>query len=91
MITATRSAPASTLAAALYVCLDRVDQAAVIAGGAAALAAAICLLPAVGNAMCVTVIGLVAAAAVYLDAYGKCPTSKPRLELDSNSSPKCIK
>jgi len=63
----------------------------VIAGGAAALAAAICLLPAVGNAMCVTVIGLVAAAAVYLNEYGRCPTSKPRLEFDTNSNPKCIK
>jgi len=55
------------------------------------LAAAICLVPAVGTAACVAVIGFVAAAAVYLDAYGKCPTSKPRLELDSNSSPKCMK
>jgi len=74
-----------------YVYLNRVDQAAVIAGGAAALAAAICLVPAVGNGMCAVVIGLVAAAAVYLDAYGKCPTSKPRLELDTNSNPRCIK
>jgi len=64
-----------------YVSLNRVDQGALMAGGAAALAAAICFIPAVGQVACVVAVGLVAAAFYYLTEYGRCGTSNPNLRV----------
>lgn len=62
-----------------YVSFNRVDQGALVAGGAAALAVGICLIPAVGQAACVVAVGLVATAAYYVNAYGMCSGSTPNL------------
>lgn len=64
-----------------YVSFNRTDQGALLAGGGAALAAGICLIPAVGQAACVVAAALVAAAFYYLTEYGRCPTSKPNLRV----------
>lgn len=64
-----------------YVSFNRVDQGALLAGGSAALAAAICLIPAVGQAACVVAVALVAAAFYYLTEYGRCSTSRPNLRV----------
>jgi len=58
----------------LYVSFNRVDQAAIAGGGAAAIAAAICVIPGIGWASCAVAAGLVTAAAIYIGAYGMCPT-----------------
>jgi hypothetical protein len=57
----------------LWIQLDRTDQATLAAGGAAALAIAICAIPVVGWAVCAVVAGLLAAAAIYIGANGFCP------------------
>ena len=62
-----------------YVSFNRVDQGALLAGGSAAIAAAICFIPAVGQAACVAAVAIVAIAFYYLAEYGRCPTSKPNL------------
>jgi len=62
-----------------YVSFNRVDQGALLAGGSAAVAAAICFIPAVGQAACVAAVAIVAIAFYYLTEYGRCPTSKPNL------------
>ncbi|WP_298802272.1 hypothetical protein [uncultured Pseudokineococcus sp.] len=64
-----------------YVSFNRVDQAALIAGGGAALAGAICLIPAVGQVACVVAGVIVAIATTYLAAYGRCSTSRPNLRI----------
>lgn len=64
-----------------YVSFNRVDQGALLAGGSAALAAAICFIPAVGQAACVVAVALVAAAFYYLTEYGRCSTSRPNLRV----------
>ena len=62
-----------------YVSFNRVDQGALLAGGSAALAAAICFIPAVGQAACVAAVAIVAIAVYYGTEYGRCPTSRPNL------------
>lgn len=64
-----------------YVSFNRVDQGALLAGGSAALAAAICFIPAVGTVACVVAVALVAAAFYYLTEYGRCSTSRPNLRV----------
>jgi len=64
-----------------YVSLNRVDQGALMAGGSVALAAAICLIPAVGQVACAVAVTLVAVAFYYLTEYGRCATSKPNLRV----------
>lgn len=64
-----------------YVRFSRLDQSALLAGGGAALAGAICLIPAVGQVACVVAATLVAIAGVYLNAYGRCSTSRPNLRI----------
>lgn len=56
-----------------YVTFNQVDQGALIAGGGAALAGAICLIPAVGQVACVAAAAIVAIGAYYLNEYGRCP------------------
>ncbi len=48
---------------------------AITAGGSAA----ICFIPAVGQAACVAAVAIVAVAFYYLTEYGRCPASKPNL------------
>lgn len=62
-----------------YVSFNRVDQAAIIAGGGAALVGAICAIPAVGTVACIIAGSIVAAASVYLAAYGRCSEAYPNL------------
>ena len=64
-----------------YVSFNRTDQGALLAGGGAALAASICLIPAVGQVACVAAVALVAAGFYYLNESGRCPTSKPNLRV----------
>ena len=58
-----------------YVSFNRVDQAAILAGSTAAIAAAICLVS--GPVGCAVAGTLIAVAATYLAEYGRCPTRKP--------------
>lgn len=64
-----------------YVSFNRTDQAAIIAGGGAGFAAAICAIPAAGWAACGAAAAIAAAATVYLTEYGRCPTSAPNLRI----------
>ena len=64
-----------------YISFNRVDQGALLAGGGAALAAAICLIPAVGQAACVAAAALVAIAFYYVTEYGRCPTNRQYLRV----------
>lgn len=64
-----------------YISFNRVDQGALLAGGAAALAAAICLIPAVGQAACVAAAAIVAIAFYYVTEYGRCSTTRPNLRV----------
>lgn len=64
-----------------YVSFNRTDQGALLAGGGAALAASICLIPAVGQVACVAAAALVTAGFYYLNESGRCPTSKPNLRV----------
>lgn len=59
----------------LQVCVyfNRTDQGALLAGSTAALATAICAIPAVGTVGCAFVVGAVAAAAFYVNENGRCP------------------
>lgn len=65
----------------VYIYLNKTDQAALLAGAGAGVAAAICAIPAVGTGSCAAVVIVVAAATVYVTEYGTCPSSKPQLEL----------
>lgn len=56
----------------LCVYLNRTDQGALAAGGAAGLAIAICAIPAVGTAACAFVAAALTAAAYYIAAHGFC-------------------
>lgn len=56
-----------------YVTFNQVDQTALLTGGAAALTAAICLIPAVGQVACAVAGVIVAVATVYANEYGRCP------------------
>lgn len=62
-----------------YVVFNRIDQGALAAGAAAALALAICAIPAVGQAACVGAAFIVTTAAFYVAAYGACSGSTPNL------------
>jgi hypothetical protein len=64
-----------------YVELNRVDQGAIAVGLAAGVAAAICVIPAVGWAVCGAVALILAVAAYYIASYGVCPNSKPNLRV----------
>jgi hypothetical protein len=59
------------LQACIY--LNRRDQRAVISGGAAGVAAAICFIPGVGQAGCVVAVSLIAISSTYLGDHGLCP------------------
>lgn len=56
----------------LYISLNALDQQAIIAGGGAAIATAICFIPAVGIPACIAASAVVAAATVYLANAGLC-------------------
>ena len=56
----------------IYISFNALDQQAIIAGGGAALAAAICFIPAVGIPACIAASAVVAAATVYLANAGLC-------------------
>lgn len=64
-----------------YVSFNQTDQKALIAGSSAALAGAICLIPAVGQVACVAAVALVAVATVYVNERGLCPRSAPELRV----------
>lgn len=64
-----------------YISLNRTDQQALILGTGAGIAAAICAIPAVGWAACGVAVFIVTVATVYVDNYGRCPTSKPNLRI----------
>ena len=64
-----------------YVSFNQTDQKALIAGSSAALAGAICLIPAVGQVACVAAVALVAVATVYVNERGLCPKSAPELRV----------
>lgn len=56
----------------LYIPFNSLDQQAIIAGRGAALATAMCSIPAVGVPACIAAAAVVAAATVYLTAAGLC-------------------
>ena len=56
----------------LYISFNRLDQQAIIGGAGAAIATAICFIPAVGVPACVAAAAVVAAATVYLTNAGLC-------------------
>lgn len=64
-----------------YISFNRTDQAALLAGGTAALSVAVCAIPGVGWASCAALVGLVTIAAFYVNEYGRCSTSKPYLRV----------
>jgi hypothetical protein len=65
----------------LYVSFNRVDQAVVAGGGAAGIAAAICVIPGIGWASCAVAAALVTAAAIDIGLRGVCPTRTPILRV----------
>lgn len=64
-----------------YVSFNRTDQSALIYGGGAALVAVICGLPAVGLVACGVAGTIVAIAATYVNAYGRCSVAYPNLRV----------
>lgn len=72
----------------IYIYLNRTDQGAVAAGGAAGLAVLICAVPAVGTAACAGVTAALVAAAYYIAVNGFCPS---RMELALGNGVKCVK
>lgn len=55
-----------------YISFNRIDQGALLSGGGAALATAICFIPGIGIPACIVAAGLTAAATAYLVANGIC-------------------
>lgn len=66
----------------MYITFNNVDQRALASGAGAALGAAICLIPGIGQAACLVSTGIVAAGIVYVNAYGICPNERT-LRLDA--------
>ena len=56
----------------LYVDFNRTDQSVLLAGGGAALAAALCFIPGVGIPLCIVAAAVVGAATTALAAQGLC-------------------
>ncbi|MFS4507619.1 hypothetical protein ACMA46_15440 [Clavibacter sp. Sh2141] len=74
----------------LYITLNSTDQAAIAAGGGYAVGAAICAIPAVGQAACVAVGAVIAAATVYISENGVCGSGRElRIYLQLLGYPEC--
>jgi hypothetical protein len=74
----------------LYISLNSTDQAAIAAGAGYAVGAAICAVPAVGQAACVAVGAVIAAATVYISENGVCGSGRElRIYLQLLGYPEC--
>lgn len=70
--------------------LNRTDQGALAAGGAAFLAIAICAIPAVGWISCAAVTSALVVAAFYIAAYGFCPRDLQVGLIPPGSDVRCV-
>lgn len=71
----------------VYITLNSTDQAALTNGGAAAIGAALCAIPAVGWAGCGVIAVVLAVATTYVNAYGLCANQRVlKLNADWNGN-----
>lgn len=76
----------------LYILLNNFDQNMVVGGGAAAVSAALCAIPAVGWVGCAAITVAVVAANVWISQNGLCPQNlKMYIVSGPTSPPRCVK
>lgn len=79
----------------MYITFNSVDQAAISTGAAAGLSIALCALPGIGLPLCIINGVVIAAATVYINAYGVCSGSNGTLRVDAGydgtvNSTRCV-
>jgi len=74
----------------MYVSFNALDQQALIAGGAAALGIAICLIPAVGQIACGVVAVIITVATVYVANHGICSNKRTLRVYPTSRTGRCV-
>ena len=74
----------------MYISFNSLDQQALIAGGAVALGAAICLIPAVGQIACAVVGVVLTVATVYVANHGICSKSRTLRVYPTSRTGRCV-